>query len=412
MGILFPFTGCTVKTIYKRPFAISNSSSSSNSIYPEAVSPKGLASKIVSGILQASETKVIANGQNASVVTVLLQTDNSQPAPGKPVFLFSSRPGDIITAIDSITNQEGKATFSVRSQVSGVSTYSALTESEKPDSLQEVSIKFVPGPAKQLVFAIQPSDSVAGAIFPIQPTLEIRDAFGNLVSEGPSSDALVTLGVLSQGSNDKFIVTKEIVASEGKASFSDLSIQISGVKLLRADINNDPSMILNIGAISTTSLPFNVIPDIPSITTSSIETSGNTTVLANGLEAVALIITLRDKFGNPCSGINTSLNTSGNGNSLTQIYSTTDVQGKTTATLQSSVAETKSINLASPVDMQSVSTNVSFRFDAGHISRSNSHSCVIVNQGLKCWGSNAYYELADGTNLTRLTNSPLAGLGA
>ena len=75
----------------------------------------------------------------------------------------------------------------------------------------------VPAVANRLVFTTQPGGGVSGVAWTPQPVLAIEDAFGNLITQGTDSTAVVTLS-LSQGAGT-LAGTVQVAAVAGLADF-------------------------------------------------------------------------------------------------------------------------------------------------------------------------------------------------
>ncbi len=98
-------------------------------------------------------------------------------------------------------------------------------------SVTAVSAPFAitPAAAAQLVFTAQPGGGTSNVAWPTQPQVAIQDAYGNLVTTGAESSALITLS-LTQGTGVLGGIYK-LAASGGIADFSsaDLAIDLAGV---------------------------------------------------------------------------------------------------------------------------------------------------------------------------------------
>jgi hypothetical protein len=130
-----------------------------------------------------------------------------------------------------------------KSAVSGVVTFNDITYT-KADSLKlhlERSGLFIdsgmisvsPGPANKLVFSKEPISGAAGLPFGTQPQVQIQDANGNTITDGPDSMALITMS-LESGSGT-LSGTLASAAFAGVADWSNLKIDAYGAgKMLRA----------------------------------------------------------------------------------------------------------------------------------------------------------------------------------
>ena len=77
------------------------------------------------------------------------------------------------------------------------------------------------------------------------------------------------------------------------------------------------------------------------------------------------------------------------------------------------VGDGTTVNRSTPVAVAGLSSGVT-GIDAGSGGSGpddGSHTCAVVDGGVKCWGINAAGQLGDGTTTTRLTPVPVMGLG-
>src|SRR4029079_15535346 len=81
------------------------------------------------------------------------------------------------------------------------------------------------GAANKLAFSVQPSNTTAGASISPAVKVEVRDSNGNVVT---SSSASVTLAIGTNPASGTLSGTKTVVAVNGVATFSDLSIDKAG----------------------------------------------------------------------------------------------------------------------------------------------------------------------------------------
>jgi len=83
-----------------------------------------------------------------------------------------------------------------------------------------------PGEAAELIFGVEPSDTVAGMAITPAVTVRIEDGYGNLVDDDTTS---VTLAIDNNaGPGGTLSGTTSVTASNGVATFSNLSIDVAG----------------------------------------------------------------------------------------------------------------------------------------------------------------------------------------
>lgn len=155
--------------------------------------------------------------------------------------------GDIVNSSASVTMSIGtnpsggtlSGTLTVPA-VSGTATFSNLLIN-KPGlgytlhaaatgltAVNSSAFNILAGTATQLVFGVQPSNTMAGA--PITPavTVQVEDAGGNVVLSGTGSNASVSIVIGSNPSAGVLGGTTTVTASAGVATFSTLTISALG----------------------------------------------------------------------------------------------------------------------------------------------------------------------------------------
>jgi adhesin/invasin len=95
------------------------------------------------------------------------------------------------------------------------------------------------------------------------------------------------------------------------------------------------------------------------------------TLTADGTSSTAIAVTILDAQGNPVPGVTVGLLATGSGNSLTQGAAMTDVAGLVTATLSSTVAESKVIS-ATLNGSQTLTARPTVIFTAGPVASAQS----------------------------------------
>jgi hypothetical protein len=162
-----------------------------------------------------------------------------------------------VVGANPVTVVSGKADFGV-ANTTGVTggngqTYT-LTYSSGALTTATQGITVTTGVGTQLQFVTQPSASVQNGIqFPQQPSLRLRDSYGNLVLQ---SGVIVTAAIASGGGTLSTTLTATTDGS-GIATFSDLTITGTiGVRTLQFT-SNIP------GAVTLVSNPITVTPGTP-----------------------------------------------------------------------------------------------------------------------------------------------------
>ena len=193
-----------------------------------------------------------------------------------------------------------------------------------------VTVSFVPGPvsASASTAVANPTTVAADGSTPSTITITAMDAYGH-----PLAGQTVTLAVTGSGNT---------LTQPG--STTDVNGQTTGT--LKSTVAETKTITVTIGATQINAQPtVTFTSQGVSAVTSTAVASPNTGLVADGVQTSTITVTAKDGSGNPLSGQTVTLAVSGSGNIVTQPSSTTDVNGQTTGTLQSTVAETKTITV-------------------------------------------------------------------
>jgi len=148
------------------------------------------------------------------------------------------------------------------------------------------------GPATQLIYSTQPANSAAGT--GLTPIVEIRDAYGNLVTSGPDQNAVITLSLQAGAGTLTGVLSKNAVL--GVATFSSgdsVTIGTVGAKTLRAT-KTDTTGSGGTAALTADSNSFTISHGAATQLTWSSQPVNNTVAGS----AMAPVISLNDTYGN------------------------------------------------------------------------------------------------------------------
>ncbi len=148
--------------------------------------------------------------------------------------------------------------------VKGVAIFSDLSidkvgkytlKASSPDLKEEVSEKFdiTHGPAAKLVFTTQPNKARVGKKFEQQPIVTIQDAFGNTVTGGLDSGAILTMSLVP---GTEPLSGPSIIAVLGVALWTDLAVHSAGEKTLQ--VTKPDLRTVGTGVLTENSSPFSV----------------------------------------------------------------------------------------------------------------------------------------------------------
>jgi polygalacturonase len=183
------------------------------------------------------------------VVKVAVTNADGTFATDTTVFIsLLSGTGVLNGSLSQKTDQNGIATFADLSlTVTGSKNLRAAAGGKIAGS---AGFNISAAPPASLVFTTQPIDTVAGQVITPDVTVQLVDRFGNA---SPTSEVTVSLS-LSSGSGTLDGINTVDTDPDGLATFTDLSIDLTGTKQLAASASGLPG---------TTSRSFVILPYIP-----------------------------------------------------------------------------------------------------------------------------------------------------
>ncbi|MGH7526126.1 MAG: Ig-like domain-containing protein, partial [Gemmatimonadales bacterium] len=225
----------------------------------------------------------------------------------------------------------GVATGSLSSTGTGAKTVTAVAGGVVLTQKPVVTVG--PGAAAGLAFTVQPTNTATGA--PISPAVrvEIRDQFGNAVTDATHG---VTVALGTNPAGGTLGGTTTVPAVSGVATFSTLTVDNVGAGYTLAATAG--------GLSGATSDAFNVTTVPPSASQSTLVAAPPAITASTGASSSTISVTAKDAGGNPLSGMTVTLSATGSGNTLTQPAGVTDVSGVATGSLSSTVAEGKTVS--------------------------------------------------------------------
>lgn len=287
----------------------------------------------------------------------------------QPVVRVEDANGNVVTTDNTTTIKAirllGTGTLlgdTSRIVVGGVATFTSLRHNvaetinirftSNPALTPDTSINILvnPGPAARLIFVQQPTNDTAGTVITPPITVQVKDTMGNNVGGvRPITMAIHSgTGVLSG-------TTTQNTNASGLATFSNLSINLAGTKVLKAT---------SAGLDSALSASFVISP--AAAARLNIQTEPSATATAGVPFTQQPIIRIEDPFGNLISTDNT-----------TQV---TAARAGGTGTLQGTTTRTAVGGIVTFTDLRhTVADTITIRFTSVPTLTPDTSSAIVVN---------------------------------
>jgi hypothetical protein len=193
---------------------------------PPAPKPRPDAERSTVEVSRASD--VLADGQDASAITVTVRDTDGAVMKGLQVQLEVSGEGATLTPAQGTTDASGLVKAALTATTPGVKTLQVKVQAEGGlvALASRPTVTFKPRPAAKLAFSSAALSAVAGG--PVGPVLEvaIQDATGQLVP-GATHEVTLALGTHPQGA--VLAGTLRARAVNGVARFSEVVLKQAGV---------------------------------------------------------------------------------------------------------------------------------------------------------------------------------------
>jgi hypothetical protein len=255
---------------------------------------------------------------------------------------------------------------------------------------QAVPSSNLPGsasPAHSEMLSASPASMVASGAATSVVKLQSRDLNGvNLVSGGSTVTFATTAGTMSGTTDNGDGTYQATLTSSTTVTNATVTAKLGGTN------------IATIGtATNSASLTVSFVLG-PVSATASTAVANPTSVAADGSSASTITIAAMDAYGHPLAGQTVSLSVSGSGNTVST-PALTGTNGQTSATLTSTVAETKTITVT--IGSIQINAQPTVTFTAQGVSAVKSTAVASPNTGL----------VADGVSTSTITVTAMDGSG-
>jgi autotransporter-associated beta strand protein len=298
----------------------------------------GLANAAHSLMTSVSPASIIASGTNTSVVKMQARDLNGvNLTTGGASVVFSNTLGTISATTDNgdgtyqaiLTSSTNIGSTKITARLGGTNIATIGTAT----NFASLTVNFVSGPvsATASTATAYPTRLNPDGFSFSTITVTAMDDFGH-----PLPGQTVNFTVSGSGNMGSITnITPATTDTNGHATATLISTvaetKTITVKIGSTQINAQPTVVFD--------------PLAPSAVASTAIASPISGLVADGVTTSTITITAKDASSNPLPGKAVTLVASGSGNILTQPGSLTDANGQTTATLQSTVAETKTLTV-------------------------------------------------------------------
>jgi hypothetical protein len=282
--------------------------------------------------VSASPTTITAStGSSTSTVAVTAKDAFGNLVDAAGITLAVTGSQNALTPSAGTTDARGGFTATLSSTKAESKTVSATIDGVA--ITQSATVTVQAAPASKLAFAVQPTNTTAGAIIAPPVKVTAQDSFGNTAT---SFTGNVTVALGSNPGGGTLSGTTTMGAVNGVAVFTNLSIDKMGTGYTLAASAS--------GLSSATSASFAITANGVSASQSAVTASPPTITASTGSSASTITVTAKDAFGNLISGASVAVAVTGLSNAVTPSSGTADGSGVFTATLSSTVAEAKTVS--------------------------------------------------------------------
>ena len=273
----------------------------------------------------SADPLAVADGADPVPLVAYVRDAFFNGVDGATVVFMATGSGNSISQPGGVTGSNGRANGSMTSTVAGQKTVTAHVGGVYID--HSVVATFVAGPFDPSVsdVAVDKSVATADGADSISVTVLVRDAEGNAIT-----GSVVTLECTGSGNAIRQPVGA--TGADGTARGSVVST-VAEAKTIRARANG--LYLAEQAAVTFVAGPFD-----PDNSTVAID---KTTIVANGVDAGIVTVTVRDASGNPVSGRTVTIECSGGDNAIQQPAVPTGADGRAVGSVASTRAESKTV---------------------------------------------------------------------
>ncbi len=312
----------------------------------------------------ASQASVPANWSSSSTLTVTIKDANDNPIAGHVINLTQGSGNSGIIAVNSTTNANGQAVFTLRSTKAEAVTYTAVDTTAGMTVTQTATVTFSPGAANAAHSTLAASAASAEANGAASSTLTvaIKD-----VNNNPIAGHTVNL---TQGSGSSVVTAvSSTTDAAGQTVFTVTNTKAEAVTYTAVDTTA--------GVTVTQTATVTFTPGAADAAQSSLAASV-ASVTADGTSGSTLTVTIKDVNDNPITGHAVNLTQGGGSSVITAVDDTTDAAGQAVFTVTNTTAETVTYTAEDTTAGVTVTQTASVTFNPGAASATQSTLAASV----------------------------------
>ncbi len=295
-------------------------------------------------------------------VTVTLLTSSGDPVAGKAVSLSGSPPTTVSISPDSsVTDQNGKATFSVDDSTAESVVFNAtdVTDSQSITATATVAFQTPVASATASTITATPTTVAADGSSSSVISVTMRDQFGNALSGKAISLQLIDASTDAEAPPVAGSATPGTTDSSGTAEFGLVDTHAETVTVNATDTTDNVAVS---GTATVTFTAGSADPGASTVTGSPTNSAGTVAVPSDGTTAATITVTLLDHGGSAVAGKNVTLTASGGNSAVTPSSATTSGTGEATFSVTDATAEVVTYMAKDTTDSLVLSATISVTF--------------------------------------------------
>jgi len=285
---------------------------------------------------------------SSSTVTVTVNDATPAPVAGKTVTLAKNGGSSTITTVSGTTNASGVASFTVKDSSPETTIYTATDSTDSVVITQTATVTFTAqvGNATTSTVVASPTSVLADGATTSTITVTLKDA-----DSAPVAGKTVTL---AKNSGSSTITTVSgVTNAAGLASFSVKDSLPETTVYTATDVTDSNTAIAQTAAVTFTAAV--------NAGTSTV-VANPTTVIADGVTASTITVTLKESNSAPVAGKTVTLSAGSGSSTISTVSGTTNAQGVATFTVKDNTAQAVTYTARDTTDSVAITQTATVTF--------------------------------------------------